>query len=77
MKGSCHDTFGSPYERVGCGRLFVSELQKIGTFKNIDWVPNLNLGKIQFKKAKESDAKAAIARGERVKERRKRGLKRY
>ena len=35
----------------------------------IDWVPTLKLGKIQFKKPKESDTEAAKARGERVKKR--------
>ena len=63
-------------ERV-CGRHFVSgRAAKDWDVHNIDWVPTLNLGKKQFKKPKESDAEAAKARGERVKERRKRQLER-
>ena len=63
-------------ERV-CGRHFVSgRAAKDWEVHNIDWVPTLNLGKKQFKKPKESDAEAAKARGERVKERRKRQFER-
>ena len=63
-------------ERV-CGRHFVSgRAAKDWDVHNIDWVPTLNLGKKQFKKPKESDAESAKARGERVKERRKRELER-
>ena len=55
---------------------FREELQKIGTFITSTGYQLLTLGKKQFKKPKESDAEAAKARGERVKERRKRKLER-
>ena len=48
----------------------------MGTLFNFDWVPTLNLGKKQSKTPKESDAEAAKARDERVKERRKHELER-
>lgn len=63
-------------ERV-CGHHFVSgKAAKYGDAFNFDWVPTLNLGKKQSKTPKESDAEAAKARDERVKERRKHELER-
>ena len=54
--------------------LFQEEFQKIGTFITPTGYQLLTLRKKQFKKPKESGAEAAKARGERVKERRKREL---
>ena len=65
-------------ERV-CDRHFVSGKPAATWDKhNIDWVPTLNLGKMEFKGAEQKDQKqkASEERAERAKERRKRAIER-